>query len=148
MLKFKKVLCPVDFSENSKVALSHAADLARASGGELVVLHVVEPILYPVEYGMAPVPTVDLESTATANARTKLDELVQEYDQRGIVVGTKVIFGRADSQICDFASEGDFDLIVLATHGLTGLKHLLLGSVAERVVRHAACPVLTVKRKG
>jgi nucleotide-binding universal stress UspA family protein len=148
MLKFKKVLCPVDFSENSKVALSHAADLARASGGELVVLHVVEPILYPVEYGMAPVPTVDLESTATANARTKLDELVQEYDQRGIVVGTKVIFGRADSQICDFASEGDFDLIVLATHGLTGLKHLLLGSVAERVVRHATCPVLTVKRKG
>ena len=148
MVKFKRVLCPVDFSDHSKVALAHAADITRSSEGELVVLHVVEPILYPVEYGMAPVPTVDLESTATANARTKLEELVQGDDWGRLSVSTKVVFGRADSQICDFAEEGDFDLIVLATHGLTGLKHLLLGSVAERVVRHATCPVLTVKKKG
>ena len=147
MLKFKRVLCPVDFSDDSKVALAYAADIVRAAGGELLVLHVVEPILYPVEYGMAPVPTVDLESTATANARMKLEELVTEEVTAGVSVSTKVIFGRADTQVCDFASEGDFDLIVLATHGLTGLKHLLLGSVAERVVRHAPCPVLTVKKK-
>lgn len=147
MVKFGKVLCPVDFSEDSKVALRHAAGLARASGGELLVLHVVEPILYPVEYGMAPVPTVDLESTATANARKKLEELVAGVAGGGLVAKSRVIFGRADQQICDAAKEGGFDLIVLATHGLTGLKHLLLGSVAERVVRHADCPVLTVKKR-
>ncbi|MFH0945334.1 MAG: universal stress protein [Planctomycetota bacterium] len=147
MLKFKRILCPVDFSDDSRIALAHAADIARVAGGELVVLHVVEPILYPVEYGMAPVPTVDLESTATANARTKLEELVSAEVTAGVSVSTQVIFGRADSKVCDFAAEGDFDLIVLATHGLTGLKHLLLGSVAERVVRHASCPVLTVKKK-
>ncbi|MBI4878959.1 MAG: universal stress protein [Planctomycetes bacterium] len=148
MPKFEKILCPVDFSPDSQVALQYAADLAQSGGGELTVLHVVEPILYPVEYGMAPVPAVDLESTATANARGKLDELVEAIVAEGVRAATRVVFGRADQQICDVAREGRFDLIVLATHGLTGLKHLLLGSVAERVVRHADCPVLTVKRRG
>lgn len=146
MVQFAKILCPVDFSDDSKAALKHASDLARAGASQLLVLHVVEPILYPVEYGMAPVPTVDLESTATANAQKKLEELVAAEMGEGVNVSTKVVFGRADQQICDFAKEGGFDLIVLSTHGLTGLKHLLLGSVAERVVRHSHCPVLTVKK--
>jgi len=147
MPSFQKILCPIDFSEDSRVALTHAVEIARVSGGELTVLHVVEPVLYPVEYGMAPVPTVDLESSATANARAKLSDLVQEEIGSDLKSQIKVVFGRADQQICDVAREEGFDLIVLATHGLTGLKHLLLGSVAERVVRHSDCPVLTVKKQ-
>ena len=58
---------------------------------------------------------------------------------------SRVVFGRADQAICDLAKDEHFDLVLLATHGLTGLRHFLLGSVAERVVRHAPCPVLTVK---
>lgn len=144
MPRFQKILCPVDFSEHSKAALRMARDLAREHGGRLTVLHVVEPILYPVEYGMAPVPAEDLETTVTRNARERLEELVKE-EVGGEPVETRVVFGAAWQEICRIAEEEGFDLIVLATHGLTGLKHLLLGSVAERVVRHAPCPVLTVK---
>lgn len=139
-----RILCPVDFSADSKAALKSAHDFATATGAKLLAMHVVEPILYPVEYGMGPVPSVDLETVAVGNARTKLAELVKA-DLGDEQVATRVVFGRADQAICDLARDEGYDLILLATHGLTGLKHLLLGSVAERVVRYAHCPVLTMK---
>lgn len=144
-MKLNKILCPIDFSEPSRVALDHASALARETGGILTVLHVIEPVVYPVEYGMAPVPTIDLETTATENARERLDALLRDVVGDGVAATAKVVLGRADDTICDVAESEGFDLIVLATHGLTGIKHLLLGSVAERVVRTARCPVLTVK---
>lgn len=144
-MRLNRILCPIDFSEPSRAALEHAADLASISGGEVVVLHVVEPIVYPVEYGMAPVPSIDLESTATSNARERIKELCADIFSDPAKYSGRVVLGRADQSICDEAEGDQIDLIVLATHGLTGLKHLLLGSVAERVVRLAPCPVLTVK---
>jgi len=144
-MKLNRILCPIDFSGPSRIALKHAADLAAISGGEVIVLHIVEPVVYPVEYGMAPVPSMDLETTATSNARDRIAELTAEVFDRAARVRSQVVLGRADQTICDEAEATEADLIVLATHGLTGLKHLLLGSVAERVVRLAPCPVLTVK---
>lgn len=144
-MRLNRILCPIDFSEPSRAALEHAADLASIGGGEVVVFHVVEPVVYPVEYGMAPVPSIDLESTATSNARDRIDELSADVFAGRAKYQSRVVLGRADQAICDEAEDNQIDLIVLATHGLTGLKHLLLGSVAERVVRLAPCPVLTVK---
>ncbi len=146
MTQFKNILCPIDFSEDSKSALREASALARGGGGRLVVLHVIEPIIYPVEYGMAPVTAMSLESTVRKNAQERLDEIIGKEVGDGVDVSSRITFGNAQQEICKTAEEGGFDLIVLATHGLTGLKHMLMGSVAERVVQHADCPVLTVKK--
>ena len=145
MTPFNRILCPVDFSEHSRAALKHAADLARDLGSELILIHVVEPILYPVEYGMAPVPSEDLESQAAHNAEAELQKLVSQLAEGVSQTQTRVEFGRAEDCIVRFAELQGVGLVVLATHGLTGLKHMLLGSTAERIVRSASCPVLTIK---
>ena len=144
MLAFQKILCPVDFSEESKVALEQVARLTDGGPATVQLLHVVEPIIYPVEYGIGRVPGVDLESTISEKAAEKLDELAALLPNTE--ASTRVEFGTPWRRICEIADEDSFDLIVLATHGLTGLEHLLIGSVAERVVGRAPCPVLTVKK--
>jgi nucleotide-binding universal stress UspA family protein len=145
MLSVTKILCPVDFSKPSEAAVAHAAELARRFDAELVLLHVVEPVLYPVAYGLPPVAPVNYEETAKTSAAAALQPLLGPLVKSGVRVRTLVDSGTASMRICDLAREDGFDLVVLATHGYTGLKHVLLGSTAERVVRHCACPVLTVK---
>jgi nucleotide-binding universal stress UspA family protein len=145
MFRVAKILCPVDFSESSETALAHAAGLAERFDAELVVMHVVEPVLYPVAYGLPPVAPVNYEETAKSAAESVLTPLVEPLARRGLRARTLVESGTASMRICDVAREQAFDLVVLATHGYTGLKHVLLGSTAERVVRHCDCPVLTVK---
>ncbi|MHC5211874.1 MAG: universal stress protein [Planctomycetota bacterium] len=145
MFRVAKILCPVDFSKPSDTALAHAEEVARRFDAELVVLHVVEPVLYPVAYGLPPVAPVNYEETAKSAAETVMAPLLEPMVGRGVRVRTMVDSGTASMRICDIASEDGFDLVVLATHGYTGLKHVLLGSTAERVVRHCPCPVLTVK---
>lgn len=145
MLRFAKILCPVDFSEHSKAALAHAEEVARKFGAELTLLHVVEPILYPVAYGLPPVSPVDYEQAARDSADKALAGLAGEVGGRGLRAHARVEAGAASQRICELARADGFDLIVLATHGYTGLKHVLLGSTAERVVRSAPCAVLVVK---
>jgi nucleotide-binding universal stress UspA family protein len=147
MFRVTKILCPVDFSKPSEAALEHAEELARRFEADLVVLHVVEPVLYPVAYGLPPVAPVNYEETAKTAAQAALGPLVEPLAGRGVRVRTLVDSGTASMRICDLARDESCDLVVLATHGYTGLKHVLLGSTAERVVRHCACPVLTVKAK-
>lgn len=143
MIKITRILCPVDFSEHSQAALEHAAELARRYGASLHLLHVVEPILYPVAYGLPPVAPVDYEQVARDAAARTLAGYAGKL--ANIEVRQHVESGTASQRICDFAKEHGVDLVVLATHGYTGLKHVLLGSTAERVVRHAPCAVLVVK---
>ena len=145
MFRVAKILCPVDFSKPSEAALAHAEEVARRFDAELVLLHVVEPMLYPVAYGLPPVAPVNYEETAKSAAESALAPLIGPLVKRGVRARTLVDSGTASMRICDLAKEEGFDLIVLATHGYTGLKHVLLGSTAERVVRHSSCPVLTVK---
>lgn len=146
MIKITRILCPVDFSEHSQAALAHAAELARRYGASLQLLHVVEPILYPVAYGLPPVAPVDYEQVARDAAARTLAGYAAKLT--GAEVRQRVESGTASQRICDVAKEQGVDLIVLATHGYTGLKHVLLGSTAERVVRHAPCAVLVVKGAG
>ena len=143
MVQFKRILCPVDFSEHSQAALAQAAEVARKFGAELTLLHVVEPILYPVAYGLPPVSPVDYESVARDSATKALERLAAGLP--GLKPLTRVDAGAASQRISELAKTEGFDLIVLATHGYTGLKHVLLGSTAERVVRLAPCAVLVVK---
>lgn len=147
MVRFSRILCPVDFSEHSQAAVTQAEEVARKFGAELTLLHVVEPILYPVAYGLPPVAPVDYEQVARESAGKALQALVTELGGRGQKAQLRVEAGTASQRICEVAKADGFDLIVLATHGYTGLKHVLLGSTAERVVRFAPCAVLVVKSR-
>ena len=146
MPKISTILCPVDLSDPSLGALEHAEDLARKLGAELVVAHIVEPAFYPVAYGAVPVAaTVNIEEEARKAAEDRLQQLAAEITGRGVPCSPLVDSGTAALRICELVKENGIDLVVIATHGYTGLKHVLLGSVAERVVRMAECPVLSVK---
>ena len=135
-MKANKILCPVDFSENSKHALEIAGSLARESGGTVLIVH-VEP--FPsaageMYYGLG-VPAHDGLRKALRAVLPPDSEVRYEH---------KLLHGDAASRIVDLAKTENVDLIVMGTHGRTGLKRLLMGSVAEVVVRRAPCPVLTV----
>jgi nucleotide-binding universal stress UspA family protein len=145
MLTYRSLLCPTDFSEHSDAALLRAEDLARRLDAELVLLHVVEPLLMPVEYGLPSSVAVDYGDAATARARQHLDSAAHALRNRGLRVRTLVRQGLASEQIAEVVKSEPIDLVVLATHGYTGLKHALLGSTAERVVRTCPCAVMTVK---
>jgi nucleotide-binding universal stress UspA family protein len=141
-----RVLAPVDLSEQSPLVADHAAGLAEVYGASLDLLHVVEEASFPTAYGMDPLtPSVpDVQK----RAREALESLVAELDDRSEPVNTHVLAGYAARDIVDFAAEQAADLIVMATHGRTGLQRFLIGSVTEKVVRSAPCPVFTVKSFG
>ena len=145
MTPFKKILVPVDFSGCSAEAVRAGAELAQRFDAELVVVHVFEPILYTTPDGYPFLMPEQIESLladyAKALERAKLD--AQAAGAKRVQV--QELQGFAASEIIAHATRGGFDLIVLGTHGRTGIKHALLGSVAEKVVRTAPCPVLTVR---
>lgn len=142
--KIRKILVPIDFSEPSQQALRYARPFAEQFGASLVLLHVMEPIVYPVEFGYAPLDPLDVEGPRLKELQARLKQM---GDELGTSVPVKAIVkvGRVWKEIVDVASAQNTDLIIVATHGYTGLKHALLGSVAEKVLRHAPCPALVVR---
>jgi nucleotide-binding universal stress UspA family protein len=147
MSLFRRILVPYDFSEHASRALVLAGELAREHRGRLVVLHVIAPY-HPVtglpEEGMAMIPERDL----VAGERRRLEALVARVldDRPRVRADCRVVIGDPFHRITDAARH--VDTIVMATAGRTGLAHLLIGSVAEKVVRHAPVPVLTVRPDG
>ena len=140
-----RILVPVDFSAHSDGALRYAAKLASQVGASVELLHVVEDLAYGASSEVY-VPNVpDLMQEMVNEAVPRLTSLKQALFPHGADVETAVFVGRPSSTIVDRARAGGFDLIVMGTHGRTGLSHMLMGSVAERVVRTAPCPVLTVR---
>jgi len=139
MLRFSNILCPVDFDQNSLAAVPYAAELAREHNAALYLLHVIH--LHPaVEPGFS-------SGEAEATARTKLEKIGHQKLKVGTRYELLVIAGDPADEVLQAATRLGIDLIVMATHGRKGLRRLVLGSVAERVVREAQCPVLTVKPK-
>jgi nucleotide-binding universal stress UspA family protein len=144
MTTFHKILVPTDFSEGSQRATSVAADLSRRFGASLTLVYVFERNTYP------------LPDVYVMFSDEQLDELFAEFNQRlssasrqaldagAVNVTSRLLQGSAPGEITHFAEDTGIDLIVMGTRGRTGFQHLLLGSVAERVVRTAHCPVLTV----
>jgi universal stress protein A len=147
MLPFKRILCPTDFSEPSSQAFIVAGELAAQFGAEVCLVHVVSvvPALPPDPNYLFRVP--EYEQALHADAQGRLRKLAEEIGKRGINAHTVVGHGDAGSEIVRIAKEEEADLIVIATHGSTGLEHILFGSVAERVVRLAQCPVLSVRAR-
>lgn len=145
-LRLKKILVPVDFSEFSAKAITYALRFAEQFHATLVLVHAVEPVRYPESILIPPAMEVTNQARQT-HARDRLNGFAAQYVPREIACETVVRLGQPFSEITATARELDVDLIVIATHGHTGLKHLLLGSTAERVVRLAPCPVLTVRER-
>ena len=146
-MAFRKILCPVDFSESSNEALRVAAELVGDSRGSLTLLHAWDISAYAAMGDAAVVPSM-LSDMGTSGAR-----LLAEGKQRAIDLGapkvtSKLVQGPPWSQIVEtLEHDPSFDLVVLGTHGRSGLKRVLIGSVAERVARHAPCPVLVVRQR-
>jgi len=146
MILLKNILVATDFGEASDAALSYGRDLARTYGATLHVLHVAENLVarYANVEALAILP--QLQTDIDEAARKRMAELVTDEDRtmlhaKSVVLGA---FGTAEA-IVEYAKEYNVDVIVMGTHGRAGFDHLLMGSVAERVVRTAPCPVLTVR---
>ncbi len=138
----KKILVPTDFGDSSEAALAYAGDLAKALGAEIVVLHSYEIPTVGFPDGTL-VATAELAGRVLEGAKAGLDAAVRK-SEAGVPVQTLVKQGDAWRTIVDCAEEVGAGLIVMGTHGRRGLPRALLGSVAEKVVRTASCPVLTV----
>ena len=146
LMRIKSILVPLDFSPPSKKALDYAVDLARQFKAKLTLLHVVEPVGTPGFAASFPLVMEDDELMAVA--RNELEQQVKAARlPRPMVEKILVRFGRSFHEITEAARTRKVDLIVISTHGHTGLKHALLGSTTERVVRHASCPVLVVRQR-
>lgn len=147
MIQFTKILVPIDFSENSESAFDYALTLAKQFNAELTVIHVINE---PVDLRGLYVPHISFEELGREieeSAVKMLDIFCKE--KMGTFSNYKkcIVTGIPYEEIISNASKMDASLIVLGTHGRTGLDHLLFGSTAERVVRSASCPVLTVRPK-
>jgi len=140
MPQFKKILCPVDFDENSLLALRIATELARERKATLYLLHVV---------AMPPGPEVALPfGKMEAAARTRLEKLARQKVDGKVGYEVDVAMGDPGIEVLQVAKRLRANLIVMATHGRKGVRRLILGSVAEHVLREAPCPVLTVRPQG
>jgi nucleotide-binding universal stress UspA family protein len=155
MLTFRRILVPVDFSPCSKAALQYAAQLAERFDAAVEVLHVWEPPMY---LGLGPGEvflqvTTDqgqpLSEVVRTRARQELDQFIAEIQSRSSAnVSGRLEVGNTSDTILEIAKANQCDLIVMGTHGRRGFSRVLMGSIAERVVRHAPCPVITFRLPG
>jgi len=141
-LNFKRILVPVDFSPHARLALAHALAIARQFNSEVTLVNVLEQFFYPVDWSYLPMPLADFISERQDESTAALQKLLDEAKIKGSIV---VRTGRAWDEIVKTARNLRTDLIVIGTHGYTGFRHVLLGSVAEKVVQHAPCAVLTIR---
>jgi nucleotide-binding universal stress UspA family protein len=138
------ILAPIDFSDYSKNALKYAAEFAKEFNAKLYLIYVVEPMIYPADFSMGQIAIPSMDIDLHARAEEELKNLAKSIDS-GLKVEIMVKTGKPFVEIIETAKEKDIDLIIIATHGHTGVEHLLFGSTAEKVVRKAPCPVLTLR---
>ena len=146
-MDIRSILLPTDFSDCGNYALSYAASLARTFKASIICLNVIEPIVPTVGYsGMTePLPIADIAEQLEDSAERELPKLAECEECAGLEIEEMVAHGEAAAEIVRVAKERSVDLIVISSHGRTGLGRILFGSTAEAVVRHASCPVLVVK---
>jgi len=148
MIAFKRILCPTDLSEDSLKALPYAIEFARSFDGEIVIIHVLRALPAPeTDFGFGAAELLELASRMRQEAEQSLERLLKGRVPDGIKVRKVLVQGNAADEILRAANEYDVDLITIATHGLTGWRHFSFGSVAEKVVRMAKVPVLTISTK-
>ncbi len=140
-----KVLVPIDFSEYSKNAFKYSIDFVKLFDAELFLIYVVEPIIYPADFslGQVAIPSIDIDMQK--KAEDELNSLAKQFIKNNLKYKVVIKTGKPFVEINEYAREQDIDMIIIATHGHTGVEHLLFGSTAEKVVRKAPCPVLTLR---
>jgi nucleotide-binding universal stress UspA family protein len=145
MINLKRILVPTDFSESARHALTYAVSFAREYKAEIVLLHVVENLTVGYASDLFPVPMAEVFEEISGYAKIELGKLATEVRSKGAEVREQVIQGKPSAEILRIAREEAADMIVLGTHGKGLLDQALFGSTAERVLRKAPCPVLTVR---
>ena len=141
----KKVLVPIDFSDYSKSALKYAVNFCKKFNAEIILIYVVEPVIYPPDFSMGQIAIPSVNAEWNERAKQELEKLARDQITGEVQVKTIIKTGKPFLEIIETASELDVDLIIIATHGRSGVEHILFGSTAEKVVRKAPCPVLTLR---
>ncbi len=147
MFEIRSILAPTDFSDHAQVAVRYACGLATKLEAALHLVHVIPDVVVPVGPDPSLITAVPPEYYTETEARSReaLTRILDPEQDRPETVRDEVRWGDAVDGIVSYATDHDIDLIVISTHGRTGLSHVLLGSVAERIVREAPCPVLTIR---
>jgi len=145
MLPFKRILCPTDFSEPACTAIKAAAEMAKSFSAELILLHVVGPIpALETPAGVSGFDVSAYQRELAESAESSLQMRIEAHVPDLVDSRTMVVHGEAAHEIIRVAKEEDVDLIVLATHGATGWRKRIFGSVPGKVIKMASCPVLTI----
>jgi len=145
LFNLHRILVPIDFSEHSKKALQYAIPFAEQFKASLDLLYVVEPTVYPADFSFGQVGFPAIEDELKQRGGDELKGLIKREIGDRVEARSTVRIGKAFNEIDQFAQEASIDLIIIATHGHSGMEHVLFGSTAEKVVRHAPCPVLVVR---
>ena len=147
MLPFKRIICPTDFSEPACKAIRAAGELAETFSAELILIHVVGAIpALDTPTGMVGFDVAAYQKELTDSAEKSLQERLEKHIPEAVDSRTLVVHGEAAHEIVCAAKDEECDLIVMSTHGAAGWRERIFGSVTEKVVRHAECPVMTVHR--
>lgn len=141
----KKIVVPIDFSDYSKKALQYTVQFCKSMQAEIILVYVIEPMIYPADLSMGQMVIPQNELNLDQKAKSELEELAKSEIGDLLKYQILIKMGKPFVEIIETASEQDADLIIISTHGHTGVEHLLFGSTAEKVVRKAPCPVLTIR---
>ncbi|MGE4504255.1 MAG: universal stress protein [Desulfovibrionaceae bacterium] len=144
MAEIKKILCAVDFSEQSRHVAEYAATLARALEAEILCVYVAPSLSQYVGFKVPASSIDDFVAEIVSGAETTMGEFVKD-NFNGIPTTNRVLTGYAAEEVLDLAEAEKVDMIVMGTHGRKGIDRMLFGSVAEKVVKSAKCPVVTVR---
>jgi nucleotide-binding universal stress UspA family protein len=140
-----RILVPIDFSEHSKKALKYAISFAGKFNSELILVYVVEPTIYPADFSFGQVAVPSIENELRERGKAELDNLANALIAESSPVKKIVRTGKPYLEIIKTAVEEGVNIIIIATHGHSGVEHLLFGGTTEKVVRKAPCPVLIVR---
>ena len=144
-IELRRILVPIDFSDHSKKALQYAIPFAEQFKSSIDLLYVVEPTVYPADFSFGQVGFPSVEDELRQRGAEELHALVKSEIGTRVEARFDVRTGKAFNEIDQYAQEEGIDLIIIATHGHSGMEHVLFGSTAEKVVRYAPCPVLVVR---
>jgi nucleotide-binding universal stress UspA family protein len=143
--EIKRVLVPIDFSDYSKNSLKYAVNFTKCFNSELILIYVIEPVIYPPDFSMGQIAIPAIDGEIDKRAFEELQNLAKNEIPPDVKCKCIVKTGKPFLEIIESAKEEDIDLIIIASHGHTGVEHLLFGSTAEKVVRKAPCPVLSFR---
>lgn len=144
-IQYHRILVSTDFSETAQAAVDYALSLPLAENAEILLVHTVEPLTYPMYQVLKTSGSVSYEDQVTKACRESLADIIKSIDSPARIHPV-LLEGRPATEICKLAEQEAVDLIVIGSHGRSGIRRAVLGSVAEGIMRHCECPVLVVKQ--